>query len=68
MRMISIRGMLKSRIRNIESKIRTIYPSVFSIQEVRNELERLHEEFVLVSADKASNSIVLVRFPIATVS
>jgi hypothetical protein len=56
----SIRGMLKSRIRNIKSKVRTIYPSVFSTPEVRNELERLHEEFVLVPADKASNNIGFV--------
>jgi hypothetical protein len=56
----SIRGMLKSRIRNIKFKVRTIYLSVFSKPEVRNELERLHEEFVLVPADKASNNIVFV--------
>jgi hypothetical protein len=46
----SIRGILKSRIRNIKTKVRTIYPSVFSKQEVRNELERLHGEFLLVPA------------------
>jgi hypothetical protein len=56
----SIKGMLKSRIRNIKSKVRTIYPSVFSKPEVRNELERLHEEFVLVPADKATKNIVFV--------
>jgi hypothetical protein len=42
------------------SKVRTIYPSVFSTPEVSNELERLHEEFVLVPADKACNNIVFV--------
>jgi hypothetical protein len=56
----SITGMLKSRITNIKSRERTIYPSLFSTPEVRNELERLHEEFVLVPADKASNNIVFV--------
>jgi hypothetical protein len=50
----SIRGISKSRIRNME----TIYPSVFSKPEVRNELERLHEEFVLVPVDKTCNNIV----------
>ena len=40
--------------------ITTIYPSVFSKPEVRNELERLHEKFVLVPADKACNNIVFV--------
>jgi hypothetical protein len=57
---ISVRGILKSRIRIIKTKVRTIYPSVFSKPEVRNELERLHEEFVLVPADKACKNIVLV--------
>jgi hypothetical protein len=64
----SIRGILKSRVRNIKTKVRTIYPSVFSQPEVRNELERLHEEFVLVPADKACNNIVFVRLTITTVS
>jgi hypothetical protein len=52
--------MLKSRIKSIKAKARTIYPSVFSKPEVRNEFERLHEEFVLVPADKACNNIVFV--------
>jgi sugar-specific transcriptional regulator TrmB len=63
----SMRGMLQSRIRNIKSKVRTIYPSVFSEPEVRNELKRLHEEFILVPADKACNNIVFVRLTISTV-
>jgi hypothetical protein len=57
----SIRRILKSLIRNIKTKVRTIYPSVFSKPKVRHELERLHEEFVLVPADKARNNIVFVR-------
>jgi hypothetical protein len=40
--------------------MRTIYPSVFKNTEVVNELRRLHENFVLVPADKASNNIVFV--------
>jgi hypothetical protein len=40
--------------------MRTIYPSVFEKPEVVNELRRLHDNFVLVPADKASNSIVFV--------
>jgi hypothetical protein len=52
--------MLKFRIRNIKSKVRTIYPSVFSKPEVRNELERIHDEFVLAPADKASTYIAFV--------
>jgi hypothetical protein len=56
----SIRGILKSRIRNIRTKVRTTYPSVFSKPEVITELERLHGEFVLVPADTACNNIVFV--------
>jgi hypothetical protein len=51
--------MLNSRIRNTKTKVRTIYPSVFSKPEVRNELERLHEEFVFVSADKLITTLSL---------
>ena len=40
--------------------MRAIYPSVFKKPEVINELHRLHENFVLVPADKASNNIVFV--------
>ena len=39
---------------------RPIYPSVFKKPEVVNELHRLHDNFVLVPADKASNNIVFV--------
>jgi hypothetical protein len=41
-----------------KTKVRAIYPSVFNKPEVRNELERLHEEFVLLPADKACNNSV----------
>jgi hypothetical protein len=37
-----------------------------SIPEVVIELERLHEEFVLVPADKACKNIVFVRLTITT--
>jgi hypothetical protein len=40
--------------------MRTIYPSVFKNTEVVNELRRLHDNFVLVPADKASNNIFFV--------
>ena len=54
----SIMGLLISRIRNIKTKVRTIYPSVFSKPEAKNELERLHEQFVLVPANKSCHKIV----------
>jgi hypothetical protein len=40
--------------------MRTIYPSVFKKPEVVNELRRLHDNFVLVPANKASNNIVFI--------
>jgi hypothetical protein len=64
----SIREILKSRVRNIKTKVRTIYSSVFSKPEVKNELKILHEEFVCVLADKACNNIVFVWLNITTVS
>jgi elongation factor P hydroxylase len=47
-------------IHHLSGKMITIYPSVFKKPEMVNELRRLHDNFVLVSADKASNNIVLV--------
>jgi hypothetical protein len=43
--------------------MRTIYPSVFKKPEVVNELRRLHDNFMLIPADKARtlcNNIVFV--------
>jgi hypothetical protein len=57
---ISIRKLLKSRIHHLSGKMHTIYPSVFKKPKVVNELCRLHDNFVLVLADKASNKIVFV--------
>ena len=64
----SIRRILKSRIRHIRRKVRTIYPSVFRKPEVINELDRLHEEYVLVPADKVCNNIVLSVRLITTIA
>jgi hypothetical protein len=50
----------KSRIHHLSGEIHTIYPYVFMNPELVNELYRLHDDFVLVSADKASRNIVLV--------
>jgi hypothetical protein len=44
--------------------MQTIYPSVFKKPEVVNELRRLHDNFVLVPADNASNNIVFVKISI----
>ena len=60
----NIQKLLKSRIHHLSGKMRTIYPSVFKNTEVVNELSRLHDNFVLVPADKASNNIVFVKITI----
>jgi hypothetical protein len=57
----SIRKLLKCGIHHLSGKMCTIYPSVFKKPEVVNELRRLHDNFVLVPADKASNDIVFVK-------
>ena len=56
----AFRKLLKSRIYHLTGKMRTIYPSVFKKPEVVKELQRLHEHFVLVPADKSSNNFVFV--------
>jgi hypothetical protein len=56
----SIWKLLKSRIHHLSGKMRTIDPSVFKKPQVVNELRRLHDNFVLILADKASNNIVFV--------
>jgi hypothetical protein len=47
--------------------MRTVYLSVFKKSEVVNELRRLHDNFALVPADKASNNIVFVKITIMNV-
>jgi hypothetical protein len=57
----NIRKLLKSHFHHLSGKMRTIYPSVFKNTEVVNELRRLHDIFVLVPADKASNNIFVCK-------
>lgn len=40
--------------------MKTIYPSVINKAEKRKELDRLHDYYILVPADKARNKIVFV--------
>ena len=51
---------MKNILLHLSGKMRNIYPSFFKKPEVVNELQRLHDNFVLVPADKASNNIVFV--------
>lgn len=56
----SVRCMLKSRIKRSKPSMTTIYSSIFKYLEVLKRIDRIHDQFVFVSADKARNSIVFV--------
>lgn len=40
--------------------MKTIYPSIFNTAEVRKEIDRSHDRYVLIPADKAGNIIAFV--------
>ena len=56
----SIGDVLKRRIRRLKQSINTRHESIFSDPDVVTELSRLHENFVIVPADKASNNYTFV--------
>ncbi|XP_061173350.1 calmodulin-A-like [Saccostrea echinata] len=56
--------MLKSRIKRLRGIRKTIYPSVFDNAEVKKELDRLHDQHLLVPADKNSKSKELSQLQI----
>ena len=56
----SIADVLKRRIRRLKHSINTRHESIFSDPDVVRELSRLHENFVIVPADKASNNYTFV--------
>ena len=56
----SIADVLKRRIRRLKHSVNTRYVSIFSDPDVVRELSRLHENFVIVPADKASNNYTFV--------
>ena len=56
----SIADVLKRRIRRLKHSVTTRHESVFSYPDVVRELSRLHENFVIVPADKASNNYTFV--------
>ena len=56
----SIADVLKRRIRRLKHSVNTKHESVFSDPDVVRELSRLHENFVIVPADKASNNYTFV--------
>ena len=56
----SITDVLKRRIRRLKRSVNTRHESIFCDPEVVRELSRLHENFVIVPADKASNNYTFV--------
>ena len=56
----SIGVVLKRRIRLLKHSVNTRPESIFSDPDVVTELSRLHENFVIVPADKASNNYTFV--------
>ena len=56
----SIAVVLKRRIRRLKHSVNTRHESIFSDPDVVRELSRLHENFVIVPADKASNNFTFV--------
>ena len=56
----SIGDVLKRRIRRLKHSVNTRHESIFSDPDVVTELSRLHENFVIVPADKASINYTFV--------
>ena len=56
----SIADVLKRRIRRLNNSVKTRHESIFSEPDVVRELSRLHENLVIVPADKASNNYTFV--------
>ena len=56
----SIGRLLRGRIRKLQPLFNTRFESIFRDPDVAKELSSLHENFILVPADKASNNIVFV--------
>ena len=64
-----IADVLKRRIRRLRHSDNTRHESIFSDPDVARELSRLHENFVIVSADKAfNNNFVCKRHYISILS
>ena len=59
-RVKSIADVLKHRIRLLKQSANTKHESIFCNLEIVREIFRLHENFVIVSTDKASNTYTFV--------
>ena len=59
-RIKSIGDVVKRRIRRLKHSVNTRFESIFRDPDVVHELSCLHENFVIVPADKASNNYTFV--------
>ena len=57
---MAIGEVVKRRIRRLKHSVNTRFDSIFRDPDVAHELSRLHENFVIVLADKASNKFTFV--------
>ena len=56
----SVRSLIQIRVSNLKGSMSTKAPSIFKDPQVIEELSNLHDKYVVVPADKASNNIVFV--------
>ena len=55
-----IKELVVERISSLKEKIRSPKQKIFNDPDVNNTLRRLHDDFVLIPADKAANNVVVV--------
>ena len=55
-----IKELVVERISSLKEKIRSPKQKILSDRDVKDTLRRLHDDFVLVPADKAANSVIVV--------
>ena len=55
-----IRSLVNRRIGHLRNSMSTKYVSIFNESDVNSEMSELHDKFIFVPADKASNIIVFV--------
>ena len=55
-----IRKLVVERISRLKEKIRSPKQKILNDPDVKETLRRLHDDFVLVPADKAANNVIVV--------
>ena len=55
-----IKELVLERISSLKEKIRSLKQKILNDRDVKDTLRRLHDDFVLVPADKAANNVIVV--------